>query len=372
MGDVASALGRGGGGVPAYPWPLLLLGAACLAAVAVDLVVTAARGRREELPVALVYLLSGAVAGPLVLALRAAVPLFLSGVNQIVGGNYGLQALWWLWLAPLSLGLAHYLLPRLTGEPLARAPALLGAWSLVAVGAWRGGTGLLFWPVQGWLQTLGVAFGVAVLLPVVTVSALVLGGVRKGRGGAPFHPEMAFLIGGTVCFLAGGVLSALGSLPWFQSLLGLTPFGSGQDHLLLLGGFLSFGLSFLYFSMPRVFGRVWAFPGLVRVHVWMSMVGIAAVVAGFLLAGLVQGEVLLAAVRSGASMGAGKGYGAVLLAVSPFRALTLVGGLLVAGAQVILGVNVLASVFSARAVTEGPQAALEEASVAVSPAPEPR
>src|SRR5260370_18766652 len=71
---------------------------------------------------------------------------------------------WWyvgslidLWLTPIALATAYYLIPKLVGRPIhSYKLALFGFWSLALLAGWSGMTHLVGGPLPAWMSTASI------------------------------------------------------------------------------------------------------------------------------------------------------------------------------------------------------------------------
>lgn len=273
--------------LPRYVQPLL---AFAYAAIAVSGVLAWSGRRSDGAYASQWYVVAALFLLPWLLLVSQSVLLWipLRGVVQTIAGAWHAQAVWSLWLAPLALGAAYYVVPKVTGRALpAYESAPLAFWTLVFLGAWTGGRHLIGGPVPAWIGTLAlVAYG------LILFHYLVVGLNLRGVLGTAGMPA-SFVAFGLVSYLLAGLLefltcfrgvalhtqytllqSALEQLGW-----------QGAVSMLLLGG--------IYFMVPCVTGRPWASPALASGHRAMTMLGVGLLVAGLTAAGLKHSSGLL-------------------------------------------------------------------------------
>src|SRR2546421_701965 len=90
---------------------------------------------------------------------RGARSFWMLAVQAIASAWYA-QAAWSLWLAPLALAGAYYIVPKVAGRVLPTyESAPLGFWTLIFVGAWTGGRSLIGGPVPAWIPTMAIVSG---------------------------------------------------------------------------------------------------------------------------------------------------------------------------------------------------------------------
>jgi cytochrome c oxidase cbb3-type subunit 1 len=79
------------------------------------------------------------------------------GVVQSIGAAWYAQGVLSLWLFPLALAGAYYVVPKVDGRALpSYESAPLSFWTLIVFGTWTGGRHLIGGPVPAWIPTMAV------------------------------------------------------------------------------------------------------------------------------------------------------------------------------------------------------------------------
>ena len=108
-------------------------------------------------------------------------------VQAIVAGWYA-QCAWTLWLAPLALSVAYYVVPKVTGKILPSYEfASLGFWCLIFVGGLTGGRHLLGGPVPAWIPSVAVVSCAPPAFPHVRRDPEPAGGILGQRDRSQVH-----------------------------------------------------------------------------------------------------------------------------------------------------------------------------------------
>jgi len=150
-----------------FPWQidiLLAVGGFFLAWPAIE---TAANRKSRHIYVSGWYFLAGMVWFP-----------FLFLVSNIPGLHIGAQQAtvnWWfahnvlgLWLTPMGVGAAYYIIPKIIGKPVySYNVSLLGFWSLALFYSQVGIHHLMGGPVPTWAVTLSVVHSIMMFVPVI-------------------------------------------------------------------------------------------------------------------------------------------------------------------------------------------------------------
>jgi cbb3-type cytochrome oxidase subunit 1/mono/diheme cytochrome c family protein len=190
-----------------FPWYAdLLLGAGL--AVAAATITANARSHREPRRYVSLSFFVGGVWWLLVGFVVAALPWF-DGVDQELASRFSENLVLLMWVISFSLGVAYYLVPKVSGRPLySERLGFISFWSL-APAAFITSYGLTFGPGPDWLETIGVLFAVALLIPAMAAIAnlaMTLGtGWREVTGSTPLLFTAA-----TLFFLALLVIQVLG------------------------------------------------------------------------------------------------------------------------------------------------------------------
>ena len=256
-------------------------------------------------------------------AMLFAVPV--RGTMQAVVAAWAGQNVLSLWLGPLALAAAYYLVPKVTGRTLAAYD--LAAWGfgvLLFIGPWTGGRHLVGGPVPAWVPTVGIACSFLLLFHFIVIGI----NLRDAFGNPTGSTALRFVALGVAAYVLGGLVDAGTALRGIAQYVQFTYFVEAQTMLAILGGFTLPIFGAIYFLTPRVTDKAWASEGLIKLHLGAAGFGVLLLVGGLAGAGLRQGLGL---------NDAGKTFAAIFDSVRPW--------LLVATAGV--GLQLLGGVFLA-------------------------
>jgi cbb3-type cytochrome oxidase subunit 1/mono/diheme cytochrome c family protein len=116
------------------------------------------------------------------------------GADLEVANRFAEAGLLLLWVIPVGIGIAYYLIPKLTDSPLySRNLGVISFWALAGSFVWVGAHNFTFGPAADWLETINVVFGIALLVPIMAVVANLLLSVdwRRARGSTPVRLALA-------------------------------------------------------------------------------------------------------------------------------------------------------------------------------------
>ncbi len=243
------------------------------------------------------------------------------GVLQAVAGGWFAQGAWTLWLAPLGLAGAYFVVPKVTGRTLPSydfAPHAF--WCLLVLGAVTGGRHLIGGPVPAWIASLAIVACSLLLFHYFVVFINLRGAF--GAGGTALK-LVAFGLG---AYVLGGLVDAITAFRGVALVTQFTHVDTAQEQLALYGGFSMMIFGAIYYAVPRLTGQSWASAALVRGHAMLAMLGVTALVVSLTVAGWIQGHELLDAKVTFADIASHTRFW-LLLAVAA-QAVLLLGNLL--------------------------------------------
>lgn len=210
------------------------------------------------------------------------------GVVQAIAAGWFAQSAWTLWIAPLFLSVAYYVVARVVGKALPSYEfAALGFWCLLFIGGLTGGRHLVGGPVPAWIASVAVV-SCAILLFHVFVVVLNLRGAFSAGGIAA-----TFIAFGIAAYALGGLADAVTSFLSVAVHTQYTYFDEALRQLALYGAATTVLLGGFYFAVPRVTGKAWLSGRLVTAHLILTFAGVLLLVACLVVAFLVQSQDLL-------------------------------------------------------------------------------
>lgn len=253
---VLVGLGFGDGREPlAIPWwwDLPVLGVLCVPA----LVTLRSLGERREPTVypSLWFLVAGVTWLP-VLYVAGNLPGLRSIANAL-GDLAFTGGFLHVWALGVGTGLAYYIVPKASGQPLAnRQLARVGFWSLLFGAVWMGPVQLVAGPAPEWLQGVASVLGLAV--PVASIAnavnlALTVGPEWRNIGRRPI---LAAAVAGSGMAAIAGIVTAIAGFRSAAVLLAFTPFWEGVIYLLLFGAVILLFAAFAWLAIPTLVGRM--------------------------------------------------------------------------------------------------------------------
>ncbi len=306
--------------------------AVALLLLAVVVIRTVATRERDEVHPALWFICAAVVAGPVVL-LGGSLPR-LAGVNDATVTAFATSGLLLLWLVPLGIGTACYVLPAACRAPLpSRRLAGVAFWGWLVFAPFAGPARLLSTPAQEWLETIGIAATIGLLVPLLAVVTLLLSAYAR-RNSQRHGADLRFALAGT------GLLALAGPLLWLHSsrtagdYLGASVSAQGLHELLLAGVAGAFLIAGAYHVLPALTGNYLSNGRVAGNQVWLHASGATLVALSLLVAGYVEGSLWAEGVRSGVPVFTGVGWQIVTDTIRPLLWLRVVGEALLAASWI--------------------------------------
>ncbi|MFP4313858.1 MAG: cytochrome-c oxidase, cbb3-type subunit I [Alphaproteobacteria bacterium] len=237
------------------------------------------------------------------------------------------------------LGMMYYFVPKQANRPIySYRLSIVHFWSLIFIYIWAGPHHLHYTALPDWAQTLGMTFSIMLWMPswggmingVMTLS----GAWHKLRE----DPVLQFMIISLAFYGMSTFEGPLMSIRAVNALSHYTDWTIGHVHSGALGwvGFITFGC--LYYLVPHLWGREKMYSTkLISMHLWIATLGIVFYITAMWVSGIMQGLMW----RDYNEMGFLEySFVETVMAMEPFYAIRVLGGLLYLTGALIMVYNV--------------------------------
>jgi cytochrome c oxidase cbb3-type subunit I/II len=271
------------------------------------------------------------VAAPILLTLTLVVGLVPTpaGFVGVIVGSF-VDAGVTVFIVTASVGLIYFVFAHIsaTDTTQARPVAALGFWSLILIGAFLNGAGLIYSAAPDWLETIAVAFSIAAFVPVIAIASDI-GLMLKGsiaQIGDRSSLRYATIAG--TALAVGTVVTFLRTFPAASSIAQFTSWINGLGVVIVAGG-----ASFAIFAAHKVLaGGSRSRPS---IHFSASTLGLVLMTAATLAGGVATGFSWAAGPTSQKFPNWGPGWEVTANTVLPFAWITVSGLVIFAIAQVL-------------------------------------
>jgi cytochrome c oxidase cbb3-type subunit I len=276
-------------------WPVDVGILLSLVVIFVNLAFTVRRRQEPTLYVSVWYVLGAMIFTFFIYAFGNAVWNPASGAihgmpDAILAWFYG-HGIVGLFLTPLAVGAAYYIIPIVVRSPLySHTLSLVGFWTLLMIYTHIGTHHLLQTPAPTWLKVLAITGSVGMLVPVLTV-LVNLWLTMRGRLGH-LHSDMGgkFVFAGLVWYVLVCLQGPFHSLPVVQRVTHLNNWVIAHAHMGVLGFSGTIALGCIYFILPRVTGKPLYNRRLADLQYWLVLFGMSGFFIVLTAAGLIQGN----------------------------------------------------------------------------------
>lgn len=213
----------------------------------------------------------------------------VEGVNESILNGFFIAGYLLVGLGSVAIAAAYHLVGAQTAWPFGGRVSRIALWSLLFVAGWTGQRFFVYGPGPDWLETIAVAFAIALVIPLVAVMAD-LGAATRGRWSElGSRPEMKLAALGGVALVLAVVVHLLQGLRAPSLIVQFTAWDAAFEVLLLVG---AFGSLFAAFAV-RTLGlsrdgsqRARRMRGL---HLWGTISGLVLFVGAAMASGLHEG-----------------------------------------------------------------------------------
>ncbi len=272
-----------------YREPFDILVLVGLALLSYNLYRTVLTRKVKKLYVSVWYIMGAFFWMPLIFFVGNRTFVAMEGLNDgILNWFYGHNILG-MWFTVLGVGIAYYMLPKMTGKPVwSHSLSMLGFWTIAFFYAPTGTHHLLQSPVPEWLKALAVIFSAALVIPVITVLVNFYMSMRGSWWMLTTNMPLRFVLTGAFFYFITclqGPFQATRGINWY---IHFTQWVVAHAHLALLGTFTFFVIGAMYYGFQRLTGRRIYSVRLVKWHYWLLLVGFTLFFVSLTIAGLQQ------------------------------------------------------------------------------------
>jgi cytochrome c oxidase cbb3-type subunit I/II len=215
--------------------------------------------------------------------------VYAGAQDAIVQWWYGHNAVAFFLTTPF-LGLMYYFVPKAINRPVySYRLSIIHFWSLIFVYIWAGPHHLLLSSIPEWLQTLGMAFSVALWAPSWGGMINGLLTLRGAWDRVRREPVLKFLATAVTFYGMSTFEGPLLSIKSVNSLAHFTDWIVGHVHSGTIGWNYMMVSGMLYYMVPRLWKTELFSTKLANLQFWTSTIGLILYIISMWVAGITQG-----------------------------------------------------------------------------------
>ena len=274
---------------PDFVWPVML---GAFIAITVWMVVTYRVRQTREPYISLWYMLGACFWFTWTFATAN---LFLRHIEK--AGAYGAAINAWytgtlilLFFVPVGLASIYFIVPKITGRPIANYQfATIGFWGIALFGGWTGIQKLMAGPYPVWIPGVSGTATILILVPILAIAVNHYRTVGDKHTMVSSSPSLRFSFTAGMSLVAWGIISAFMATFGVGKYTQFTIANDGNMMLVIYLFFTSAMFSMIYFMVPRLVGTEWFSAKLIRQHYWFTIYGMIGIVVCLIGGGLAQG-----------------------------------------------------------------------------------
>jgi len=223
-------------------------------------------------------------------SLTKSYPVYSGAVDAMVQWWYGHNAVAFFLTAGF-LGMMYYFVPRQAQQPLwSYRFSIVNFWALIAVYMWAGPHHLLFTALPDWVQSVGMAFSLILLMPSWGSAA---NGLLTFNGSwhlLKTDPAAKFMVLALVFYAGSTLEGSMLAIKSVNQLSHYTEWTIAHVHFGSLGWVAMITIGSLYAMAPRALGQpAMHSRGAMELHFWLHTSGVLIYVFAMWIAGVTQG-----------------------------------------------------------------------------------
>ena len=284
-----------------------------------------------------------------------AVPVSLTKSYPVYSGVVDAMVQWWyghnavaFFLTAGFLGMMYYFVPRQAQQPLwSYRFSIVNFWALISVYMWAGSHHLLYTALPDWVQSVGMAFSLVLLMPSWGSAANGLLTFNGAWQRVKSDPAAKFMVIALVFYAAATTEGSLMAVKTVNSLSHYTDWTVAHVHSGSIGWVAMITIGSLYAMAPRALGQpaMYSKRGM-ELHFWMHTIGLLLYVVAMWAAGVTEGLMWRATHADGSLV---HPFIDSLIAIKPLYAIRWLGGVMVLGGMVVMAWNLWHTASAARA-----------------------
>ena len=267
------------------------------------------------------------------------------GTVQSVLSMWYSQNLIWLWLTPVALGCAYYLIPKALGRPVDKYYlAIFGFWCIAMLAPWSVLHHLEGGPVPMWIPAVGTVMSIAMVFPIAVASTNFHATAFQDIGRVWNYLPLRFVIFGTLSYTISSYIGIVFSLPAVAKITQFSIINEFHFNQRVYGFFSMIVFGMVYHMLPRltgkdICGKASSF------HFWTSAAGVMALLLAYLIGGLTHGVLAGQPELDWAS--------SVITSVKPYFLISEIAFIILGASQLVFVVNVALGIGSPLAACFG-------------------
>jgi len=230
------------------------------------------------------YFTSGGLGNPL-----HSVSMYAGTNDALVQWWYGHNAVAFGFTVPI-VGMIYYFLPKESGQAIySYKLSLLSFWGLMFVYLWAGSHHLLWSTVPDWMQTMGSAFSVVLILPSWGSAINMLLTMKGEWNQLTENPLIKFMVLASTFYMLSTIEGPIQAIRSVNAIAHFTDWIPGHVHDGVLGWVVFMIMAAIFHMAPRMFKKEIYSKKLMEAQFWLQTTAVVLYFTSMWIAGITQG-----------------------------------------------------------------------------------
>ena len=284
---------------------------------------------------------------------------FMHSISMYAGTNdalvqwwFGHNAVAFIFTTPI-IAMIYYFLPKESGQNVySYKLSILAFWGLMFVYLWAGGHHLIYSTVPDWMQTMGSAMSVVLILPSWGSAINMLLTMKGEWGQLQSSPLIKFMVMASTFYMLSTIEGPIQAIKSVNAIAHFTDWIPGHVHDGVLGWVVFMIMAGLFHMAPRMFKREIYSKSLLETQFWLQTTAVVLYFTSMWIAGITQGMMWRAVDEYGNLMYSFIDTVAVL---HPYYAIRALSGVLYLTGFLMFAYNMIKTMTASRELTQEPQ-----------------
>jgi len=293
------------------------------------------------------YFTSGGLGNPL-----HSVSMYAGTNDALVQWWYGHNAVAFGFTVPI-VGMIYYFLPKESGQAIySYKLSLLSFWGLMFVYLWAGSHHLLWSTVPDWMQTMGSAFSVVLILPSWGSAINMLLTMKGEWNQLTDNPLIKFMVLASTFYMLSTIEGPIQAIKSVNAIAHFTDWIPGHVHDGVLGWVVFMIMAAIFHMAPRMFKREIYSKKLMESQFWLQTTAVVLYFTSMWIAGITQGMMWRAVDEYGNLM---YSFIDTVTVLHPYYAIRALSGVMYLTGFLMFAYNIYKTVTAGRELSEEPQ-----------------
>jgi cytochrome c oxidase cbb3-type subunit 1 len=293
------------------------------------------------------YFVSGGLGDPL-----HSVSMYAGTNDALVQWWYGHNAVAFGFTVPI-VGMIYYFLPKESGQAIySYKLSLVSFWGLLFVYLWAGSHHLLWSTVPDWMQTMGSAFSVVLILPSWGSAINMLLTMKGEWNQLTENPLIKFMVLASTFYMLSTIEGPIQAIRSVNAIAHFTDWIPGHVHDGVLGWVTFMIMAAIFHMAPRMFKKEIYSKKLMEAQFWLQTTAVVLYFTSMWIAGITQGMMWRAVDEYGNLM---YSFIDTVTVLHPYYAIRALSGVMYFIGFLMFIYNIYKTMTSGRELSEEPQ-----------------